>query len=90
MALVTDPALDVLDQLIDLRSKLANNQDQSVRNKALQLSKNLASSLSHPASAAVDLAFAVSCHLLITVMILPRLTETKHTALSYCFCENCY
>lgn len=55
----TDPIDNIIQQLENLRPKLTAGNDQAARNEALQLSKKLTSSLGHPASTAVDLAFAV-------------------------------
>lgn len=63
MTVVADPVLDLIDQLSGLRPRLATIEDQGARNEALQICKNLMSSLSQPASTAVELAFAVCCHL---------------------------
>jgi hypothetical protein len=56
---VSDPVDDLIQKLEALRPNLAAGNDQNARNEAIRLSKQLISNLGHPASTAVDLAFAV-------------------------------
>ncbi|KJZ79191.1 hypothetical protein HIM_01342 [Hirsutella minnesotensis 3608] len=53
-----DSPAALIEQLRDLSPRLASADDHGARNEAIQLSKKLTSSLGHPASVAVDLAFA--------------------------------
>lgn len=49
----------LIEQLSKLAPKLADGDNVEAKNEAIQLSRQLTGSLSHPASSAVELAFAV-------------------------------
>lgn len=55
----TNPSVALIEQLSKLAPKLADGDNVEARNEAIQLSRQLTGSLSHPASSAVELAFAV-------------------------------
>ncbi len=84
----SDPIDNLIQQLEKLRPKLAAGNDQAARNEALQLSKKLTSSLGHPASTAVDLAFAV--HFALCFYYNTMSMTDRATAIYHCFCENSY
>lgn len=54
-----DQTIALIDRLTSLRPALVSGDDQSAKNEAIQLSRKITASLVHPASAAVELAFAV-------------------------------
>ena len=57
----SSPSIALIEQLSKLVPKLASGDNKEAKNQAIQLSRQLTGSLSHPASAAVELAFAVNC-----------------------------
>lgn len=57
----SNPSIALIEQLSNLAPLLASGDNTKAKNQAIQLSRQLTGSLSHPASAAVELAFAVKC-----------------------------
>ncbi|TQV91602.1 sterigmatocystin 8-O-methyltransferase [Cordyceps javanica] len=53
-----NPSIALIEQLSKLAPQLANGDNTEAKNQAMQLSRQLTGSLSHPASSAVELAFA--------------------------------
>ncbi|OAA46423.1 O-methyltransferase, family 2 [Cordyceps fumosorosea ARSEF 2679] len=53
-----NPSIVLIEQLSKLAPQLANGDNTEAKNQAIQLSRQLTGSLSHPASTAVELAFA--------------------------------
>ncbi|KAJ4152839.1 hypothetical protein LMH87_009359 [Akanthomyces muscarius] len=54
----SNPSIALIEQLSNLAPLLASGDNTKAKNQAIQLSRQLTGSLSHPASAAVELAFA--------------------------------
>ncbi|PMB73925.1 Demethylsterigmatocystin 6-O-methyltransferase [Beauveria bassiana] len=52
------PSIALIEQLSKLSTQLADGDNTEAKNQAIQLSRQLTGSLSHPASSAVELAFA--------------------------------
>ncbi|KAF1738162.1 Demethylsterigmatocystin 6-O-methyltransferase [Beauveria bassiana] len=53
-----NPSIALIEQLSKLSTQLADGENTEAKNQAIQLSRQLTGSLSHPASSAVELAFA--------------------------------
>lgn len=56
----SNSSIALIEKLSKLTPLLASGDDTEAKNQAIQLSRQLTGSLSHPATAAVELAFAVS------------------------------
>ncbi|KAJ6779804.1 hypothetical protein PWT90_01496 [Aphanocladium album] len=54
----SNPSIAIIDQLSKLAPQLADGENTEAKNQAIALSRQLTGSLSHPASSAVELAFA--------------------------------
>lgn len=82
----TNPSVALIEQLSKLAPKLADGNNVEAKNEAIQLSRQLTGSLSHPASSAVELAFAVR----IEISLSQWKDANVCVAVYYCGGENRY